>query len=60
MNNKTKADIDHELMQWANSIQKATETSIPKNKINYHIHQALERDFLKILENLYIGYSSKT
>ena len=53
MNNKTKADIDHELMQWADSIQKATETSIPKNKTNYHIHPQ-ESDFLKILENLYI------
>ena len=53
MNNKTKADIDHELMQWADSIQKATETSIPKNKNNYHIHPQ-ESDFLKILENLYI------
>ena len=38
MNNKTKDDIDHELMQWAESIQKAAETSIPKSKINYHIH----------------------
>ena len=58
MNNKTKADIDHELMQWTDSIQKATETSIPKNKTNYHRSTLRKVTFLKSWRTC--TYSSKT
>ena len=52
MNNKTQEEIDEEIKIWMETIIKAADESIPKNKVNFLI-KPNNSDMLKLLTNQY-------
>ena len=52
MNNKTKEEIDEEIRRWMETIIKAADESIPKNKVKFLI-KPNNSDNLKLLMNQY-------
>ena len=52
MNNKTKEEIDEEIRRWMETITKAADESIPKNKVTFLI-KPNNSDNLKLLMNQY-------
>ena len=52
MNNKTKEEIDEEIRRWMETIIKAADESIPKNKVTFLI-KPNNSDNLKLLMNQY-------